>query len=81
MPKVYENVRPNVVDKMKDGEVALLFNTTEGAQSLADSKGIRAAALTGRIPYYTTIAASLATAKAIRNRRESAIEVNALQNY
>ncbi|MEM7241433.1 MAG: carbamoyl-phosphate synthase large subunit [Pseudomonadota bacterium] len=81
VPKVYENIRPNIVDKMKDGAVDLLFNTTEGAQSLADSKGIRAAALSGKIPYYTTIAASLATAKAIRNQREGEIKVTALQSY
>ncbi|PIB24151.1 carbamoyl phosphate synthase large subunit [Amylibacter kogurei] len=78
--KVFEG-RPNIVDTLKDGGVDLIFNTTEGSQSLEDSRDIRSAALYGKIAYYTTAAASNAAAKAIRNMSESEIEVNALQNY
>ena len=78
--KVYEG-RPNIVDRMKDGDVALVFNTTEGAQSVADSKDLRSAALHARIPYYTTAAGARAAARAIRDRRAGALEVAPLQAY
>jgi carbamoyl-phosphate synthase large subunit len=78
--KVYEG-RPHVVDLMKDGGVQVVFNTTEGAQSIADSREIRALALSGRIPYYTTAAGSRAAALAMRNRLEGELEVTALQDY
>ena len=54
--KVLEG-RPHIVDAMKDGEVALVFNTSEGAQSIADSFALRRTALLNHIPYYTTVAA------------------------
>ncbi len=78
--KVYEG-RPNVVDVLKDGGVNLVFNTTAGTQSIEDSRDIRAAALYGKIAYFTTAAGSNAAAKAIRNMREGEIEVRALQTY
>ncbi len=73
--------RPHIVDKMVDGEVALVFNTTEGWQSMMDSKSIRASALTEKIPYYTTAAASLAAAQAIALVDASQLEVRSLQDY
>jgi carbamoyl-phosphate synthase large subunit len=73
--------RPHIVDRIKDGEVALIFNTTEGWQSLRDSASIRASALTGRIPYFTTAAASVAAAQAIAALRTRPLEVRALQQY
>ncbi len=57
--------QPHIVDRMIDGDIALVFNTTEGWQSMLDSKSIRATALEKKIPYYTTAAASLAAAEAI----------------
>jgi carbamoyl-phosphate synthase large subunit len=79
--KVYENVRPNIVDRMKNGEVQLVFNTTEGRQSLADSFSIRRTALMGKIPYYTTAAAALAAAQAIGALKDGTLEVRPLQSY
>ncbi|MEM8572734.1 MAG: carbamoyl-phosphate synthase large subunit, partial [Pseudomonadota bacterium] len=76
--KVYEG-QPHIVDMMKDGEVQVVFNTTEGAQSITDSREIRALALSGRIPYYTTAAGARAAALAMQNRREGEIEVMSLQ--
>ncbi len=73
--------RPHIVDRIKDGEVALIFNTTEGWQSLQDSASIRASALTGKIPYFTTAAASVAAARAIAARGQRPLEVRALQTY
>ncbi len=73
--------RPHIVDRIKDGEVALIFNTTEGWQSLRDSQSIRASALSGKIPYFTTASASVAAAQAIAALRERPLEVRALQTY
>ncbi len=73
--------QPNIVDRMIDGDVDLVFNTTEGWQSHIDSKSIRASALTSRIPYYTTAAASLAAAQAIVSINASQLEVRSLQDY
>jgi carbamoyl-phosphate synthase large subunit len=73
--------RPHIVDKIKDGEIDLIFNTTEGWQSLRDSQSIRASALAGKVPYFTTAAASAAAAQAIAALRERKLEVRALQSY
>ncbi|KKC25883.1 carbamoyl-phosphate synthase large subunit [Sphingomonas sp. SRS2] len=73
--------RPNIVDRIVDGDVDLIFNTTEGWQSLLDSKAIRTSALYGRVPYFTTAAASVAAAQAIAALRERKLEVRALQSY
>ncbi|MDO5706215.1 MAG: carbamoyl-phosphate synthase large subunit, partial [Paracoccus sp. (in: a-proteobacteria)] len=51
--KVYEG-RPNIVDRLKDGDIAMVLNTTEGAQAITDSRDIRAVALYDKIPYFTT---------------------------
>ncbi|WP_308915751.1 carbamoyl-phosphate synthase large subunit [Jannaschia sp. LMIT008] len=76
--KAYEGGR-TVVDVMKDGGVALVMNTTEGAQAVEDSRSMRNVALMDRIPYYTTLAGSHAAALAMRARREGEIEVRTLQ--
>ncbi len=76
--KVYEG-RPDVVDMLKDGQVQLLMNTTEGAQAVEDSKSIRSIALYDKIPYFTTAAASHAAALAIKAQAEGDVEVKSLQ--
>ena len=67
--KVYEG-RPNIVDRLKNGEIALVFNTTEGAQAIADSREIRTSALMDKIPYFTTAAGSIAAVAAMQARNE-----------
>jgi carbamoyl-phosphate synthase large subunit len=67
--KVYEG-RPNVVDRMKNGEIALVLNTTEGTQAISDSRAIRSVALYDKIPYFTTAAGSIAAVAAMRARAE-----------
>ena len=47
--------RPHIVDAIKNGDVQLVFNTTEGATALADSRSLRRAALLHKVPYYTTL--------------------------
>ncbi|MCL4713523.1 MAG: carbamoyl-phosphate synthase large subunit [Hyphomonadaceae bacterium] len=74
--------RPHIVDAMKNGEVQLVFNTTEGAQSYRDSYSIRRTALTQNIPYYTTVSGARASIQAIRRLKSGApLGVRALQAY
>jgi carbamoyl-phosphate synthase large subunit len=73
--------RPHIVDRIKDGEVAMIFNTTEGLQSMKDSQSIRIAALYGRVPYFTTASASIASVSAIAALRRQPLEVRPLQSY
>ena len=67
--KVYEG-RPNIVDRLKNGDIALVMNTTEGTQSISDSRDIRRVALMDKIPYFTTAAASVAAVAAMKARGE-----------
>ncbi len=78
--KVLEG-RPHIVDAITNGEVDIVFNTTEGAKALADSFSIRRSALLYHIPYYTTLAGALAVTKAIRALRAGGLKVAPLQSY
>ncbi|MFN8947876.1 MAG: carbamoyl-phosphate synthase large subunit, partial [Alphaproteobacteria bacterium] len=78
--KVYEG-RPHIVDAMKDGTIALVFNTTEGAQALKDSLSIRRTALMQKIPYYTTAAGAAAAVQSIEALRTTVLDVAPLQSY
>ncbi|UNU41713.1 carbamoyl-phosphate synthase large subunit [Sphingopyxis sp. YF1] len=73
--------RPHIVDRIKDGDVQLIFNTTEGWQSLQDSQSIRASALGADVAYYTTAAGSDAATHAIGALRAHSLEVKPLQDY
>ncbi|MXO64601.1 carbamoyl-phosphate synthase large subunit [Altericroceibacterium endophyticum] len=73
--------RPHIVDRIMDGDIALIFNTTEGWQSLKDSQSIRASALANKVSYYTTAASSLAAAQAIAVVKSGELEVRSLQDY
>ena len=76
--KVYEG-RPDITDMMKDEQIHLVMNTTEGSQAVEDSKSIRSIALYDRIPYYTTAAGAYAAALAIKAQAEDEIGVKSLQ--
>jgi carbamoyl-phosphate synthase large subunit len=78
--KVLEG-RPHIVDLMKNGAAQLVFNTTEGAKALADSKDIRRTALLNHIPYYTTLAGALAATQAIKALAAGTLGVAPLQSY
>ncbi|OYY89178.1 MAG: carbamoyl phosphate synthase large subunit, partial [Sphingomonas sp. 28-66-16] len=73
--------RPHIVDRIKDGGIDLIFNTTEGWQSLKDSQPIRACALAQKIPYFTTAPASVEAAQAIAALATQSLEVRPLQSY
>ncbi len=73
--------RPHTVDAIKDGAIQLMFNTTEGKQSIADSYSLRRTALLHKIPYYTNLAAALVAIKALKSLKEGTLEVASLQSY
>jgi carbamoyl-phosphate synthase large subunit len=73
--------RPHIVDRLLDGHVDIVFNTTEGWQSLKDSHSIRTTALNKKVPYFTTAPASVSAARAIEAVRGRALEVGSLQSY
>jgi carbamoyl-phosphate synthase large subunit len=72
---------PHIVDVIRVGAVALVINTTEGAQSVADSFPIRRSALECRVPYFTTIAAADAAAEGIARLHQGLLQVRPLQEY
>jgi carbamoyl-phosphate synthase large subunit len=78
--KVLEG-RPHIVDAIKNGEIQLVINTTEGAQALADSRSLRRAALLHKVPYFTTLAGAGAAALGIEALRGGQLEVRPLQAY
>ena len=78
--KVLEG-RPHIVDAIKNRGVQLVFNTTEGAIALADSRSLRRAALLHKVPYYTTLSGAVAAAQGIKAYLGGDLEVRALQSY
>ena len=73
--------RPHAADAVRNGSVQLVFNTTEGATSLADSKPLRRAALLQKTPYYTTLSGAIAAVEGIKAYSAGDLEVRALQDY
>ena len=73
--------RPHAADAVRNGEVQLVFNTTEGATSLTDSKPLRRAALLQKTPYYTTLSGAIAAVEGIKAYSAGDLEVRALQDY
>lgn len=78
--KVMEG-RPHVVDAMKNGDINLVFNTSEGSASIRDSFDLRRTALMNKIPYFTTIAGAKAAVRAIEALRSGSLAVTPLQAY
>ncbi|HFD14934.1 MAG TPA: carbamoyl-phosphate synthase large subunit [Rhodospirillales bacterium] len=78
--KVYEG-RPHIVDLIKDGEIALVINTTHGRQAVKDSYSLRRTALLCGVPYYTTLAGARAVVHALRRLRAGELDVAPLQSY
>jgi carbamoyl-phosphate synthase large subunit len=78
--KVLEG-RPHCVDAIRSGEIQMVVNTSQGAQSTADSFDIRRNALTHGVPHYTTLAGARAAVHAIGALRAGTLEVAPLQSY
>ncbi|NVJ97257.1 MAG: ATP-grasp domain-containing protein, partial [Alphaproteobacteria bacterium] len=79
--KVTEGQRPHVLDIMKNDEVQLMFNTTEGKQAIEDSYELRNTALMMKLPYFTTMAAAAAAVQALKALKAKTLEVKRLQDY
>jgi carbamoyl-phosphate synthase large subunit len=73
--------RPHIVDRLRNHEIAIVINTTEGAQAIRDSYSLRRQTLVSGIPYFTTIAAAAAAVDALEARREGPITVRSIQEY
>ncbi|MGU3492800.1 carbamoyl-phosphate synthase large subunit [Xanthobacteraceae bacterium A53D] len=78
--KVLEG-RPHIVDAIKNGDVQLVFNTTEGSQALSDSRSLRRAALLHKVPYYTTLSGAIAAAQGVKAYVGGDLQVRPLQSY
>jgi len=70
--------RPHIVDMIKNHEISLIVNTTEGKQAIQESHSIRAAAVRQNVTYYTTLGAAVATCIALEHLDDS--DVNRLQD-
>jgi len=73
--------RPHCVDAIKSHEIAMVFNTTFGAQSVADSYSIRRSALMYNVAYFTTVAGVKAAVDGILAMRRETLDVTPLQEY
>ena len=78
--KVLEG-RPHIEDAIRNRQVQLVFNTTDSAKALSDSKSLRRATLMQRVPYYTTLAGAAAAVEAITALKAGSLEVRPLQAY
>ena len=78
--KVHEG-RPNIADAIKNGEIHLVVNTPAGKTSMHDDSYIRKTAIKHKVPYITTTAAAIATAKGISAHRQGHTDVRSLQQY
>jgi carbamoyl-phosphate synthase large subunit len=70
--------RPHIVDMIKNGDISLIVNTTEGKQATRESNSIRKEAVHRRITYYTTLAAGIASCEALDHVDD--VDVNRLQD-
>ena len=78
--KVFEG-RPNIADLLKDKKINIVMNTTQGKQSIEDSKDIRSLALNNKIPYYTTARGIIAIINSLKENMDGTISVKAIQEY
>ncbi len=78
--KVLEG-RPHIEDAIRNRQIHLVFNTTEGEKALADSRSLRQATLMQRVPYYTTISGAIAVSEAIEALADQGLTVRPLQSY
>jgi carbamoyl-phosphate synthase large subunit len=78
--KLHEG-RPNIVDALKNGEIALVINTAEGKRTSEDSRALRQTTLHYGVPFTTTITGARAIARAIQHEQNKALRVECLQDY
>ena len=72
---------PNIVNYINNRKINLIFNTTEGSQAIKDSFTLRRAAISNKIPYYTTMAGAKASVEAIKELSKKNLQISSLQKY
>ncbi|MFW5863032.1 MAG: hypothetical protein ACOCWZ_12370, partial [Spirochaetota bacterium] len=78
--KLYQG-RPNIIDRIKNGDIQVIINSPNGWQSEHDDSYIRKSAIGNRIPYITTMAAAMATVKGIEAKKKGQLQVKSIQEY
>ncbi len=78
--KVYQG-RPNIIDRIKNGDIQVIINSPAGQQSEHDDSYIRKSAIGYRIPYITTMSAAMATVKGIEAKKKGQLQVKSVQDY
>ena len=78
--KVLEG-RPHIEDAIRNRQVQIVFNTTDGQKAVSDSKSLRRATLMQKVPYYTTLSGMASVAEAIAALKAGSLEVRPLQEY
>ena len=73
--------RPNIDDCLKNGDIALVINTSDNRSSKNDAKLIRQTVLRENIPYFTTLSATEATVAALKEMKKHRLEICSLQEY
>ena len=81
LPKLAEGIRPNVLDMIKNGEIAFIINTPAGKSPRIDEVKIRSGAVANRVPIITTLRGAHASLGALRSTQKSDLSVQALQDY
>ena len=71
---------PHIVEKINNGSIDLVINTTEGTKSISDSFSLRRSALKNKIPYFTTIASAKACVESIDSLKNNSLKIKALQD-
>ncbi|SHN55876.1 carbamoyl-phosphate synthase large subunit [Desulfovibrio litoralis] len=78
--KVYEG-RPNIVDRIKNNEVALVINTASGKSTVQDSKAIRQTTILYGVPYFTTLSGAKTAALGLRFVKKHGLNIKSIQEY
>jgi len=78
--KEYEG-RPNVIDHLKNNEIQMVINTSEGKISQEESYNIRRYAIVSGIPYFTTVPGAIAAESAIKSMSNGELDVKSIQEY
>ena len=81
IPKLHEGVRPNILDRIKNGQIDLIINTPAGKATKQDESRIRSCALLFSVPLITTIAGAQASVNGIEALRKKEMAIRSLQDY
>jgi carbamoyl-phosphate synthase large subunit len=81
VPKLHEGLRPNIIDRIKNGSINLMINTPKGKATKEDETKIRSTAIIYGVPIITTIAGAQATVNGIEALKKKKVDVKSIQEY